>query len=368
MINQFKFALKDLNNNISLVIMFMLQLFISLLFILLLSNMLIQEFEANKKFSNLYSESFYSLQSYQTNPIPIALTNDLDEVLSNTLNGDMKSYTVFNTVINVDDKEINIVIGLGGFGKIFNLYPKENNNSDLTVLLGSNVKNLNVGDNINIGTFSSKPITINDNLLKNSCYFDNTGIYNLDNSIVILSSWDVWKKVNTFDYMENILSNIKFIDVDKEYVFDFAQNISIINKNYDFTPIDNNYITEKKATTKGQTVFLVFFINIVIMICIGLFSNLMQLVDNNLREYSINRLYGSTISYIYLRLVIYISTILIIPFAIMIFIFKEYPLEMLKYIPLLFLILIIFITLSIITYPIIKLKGHSIPSFLRRDI
>lgn len=369
MIPQFKFAFKDLKKNRSLVIIFIFQLFFSLLFLLLLSNFLLQEMVTAKAFSKVYQDSYYQFKSYLNYSISFKMDEDLDNILEHTLDGNTNAYSAFSILLTDEAKETNVVIGLGGFGELFHLDSGEKDGTEVSVLLGKNVKDYHIGDTISVGTFSLDDLTINGTLKKGAYYVDNNGIYNLDNSIVILSTWEQWKKINELDYDENIVTNIKFIDTEKAYVEKFAQDVSVINKKYDLVPMSiHDILEQKKETSNGQSVFFIFFLSIVIMICIGIYSNLMQLIDLNLREYSIHRLYGAKMKDIYIRVIIYIATIIIFTFIPMIFILKAYPFEMITYVPKLICGIFALITASIVIYPILTLSKHSIPTFLRRDI
>jgi hypothetical protein len=375
MITQFSFALKDIRKNIWLIIAFIFQLSLAFLFISLLSNELIKEQQNQQQFKNIYKNQFISFKLYRNQSKNLKVGEELDNLLTKTLDGNKNAYSTITTTLSestlANGSNLEVVVGLGGFSKLFDIQPKikGNNTSEAIVLMGSKVKNHKIGDDIEIGTFALNPLKVSESLPRGASYVDSNGTHYLDDSIVILTTWKSWKDYNELDYIEQIIGNIKLVDINEESAAEFAQGISMANQKYDIVPININDIKEnKKDTAKGQSVFLLFFISMIIMICVGVTSSLMQLVDNNLKEYAIHRLYGAELKDIYIRIIIYSTIIIAIPFLPVCFILRSYPPEMLSFIPIIFISIFVLMIITVTVYPILRLKHQDITAFLRRDV
>lgn len=375
MITQFLYALKDIKKNIWLIIVFMIQLTVTFLFICLLMNYLLEDKKSEEKFENIYKDNFVSFRMYRNSYVPLTLSSEFNNILSKTLDGNIHGYSTISTALSsgegINKNSTKILIGLGGFGEIFKLIPRDETTISFKplVLIGSKVNEYKVGDSLNIGTFSSNSFKITGELPNGSSYVDSSGIHYLNDSIVILATWDVWSGYNKLDYIEQIIENIKLIDVNEKDVEEFSQRISKENGKYEILPRDINVINEnKKDTREGQRIFLIFFIGITVMISVGIISSLLQLIDNNIKEYSIHRLYGAEIKDIYIRIVIYSIIIILLPLIFTAIILRNFPFEMVSFIPKIFISIFTAMSIVVTVYPMLKVKDNDMTIFLRSDL
>lgn len=373
---QLKFAFKDIKKNFGLVLLFTIQLFIAFIYVTNVTDQLMQSSQADNYRKSIFNGKSVSFHLFRNGLTALSTDPNLDSLLSKTLDGRSDAYSFVGHAhlsdAPPDGSGINIVVGFGKFGSLFNLEPKgkSKTSAKTVVLLGSNVKKYAVGDQIKIGTFSIDPLKISGVLHPGAVYLNADGIQNIDDSIVILTTWDDWKKYDTADYTSDIFSNVTFSDIGANdgRASKFAQAVSRLSQKYDLVPYDSgNVNTQKLEMAQGEAVFLLFFIGILILIAVGVISSAAQLVDRNFREYVIHYLYGATKRDLYLRTVLFCAILFLIPFCLAVAAIMTFPFTYANGTFYIFAASAAILIAATSAYPVIRLKNQDMTGFLRRD-
>jgi hypothetical protein len=289
------------------------------------------------------------------------ITHSLQDHMDNL--GD--AFSVISSMHVESYPDIPVIIGIGSYGQAFNLIPDglKNNGDDYTVLIGSNIQKLNIGSTLYL---SGQKYEVNGRLKPGSFGLHYQNSISLDDSIVILSTFNNFTKNEIYPtYIEELLTRVGFIGASDEEIEAFAQlmgeggYITLIPENV------NTYIAPKRIQYYRISLLISIFIFIIaFFICIGMLCTLLIMIDRNIREFTIHRLYGCRLSYLYIHIILYVSCITIPPVVYAILI-SRYHYKSSWVIAVILIVLYIALT-SII--PIIRLKKQEISYFIRRDI
>lgn len=359
------YVCKDLRTNIPMIVFFIGQLLIVNFYFYFCIAEIISNYDYGNQIKKLRDHNivefdvFYGAQ-------PVSITPDIDILLTDVLDHNGKGYSVLDHIHFDEYEQVQTVIGLGAFGRIFGLTPEKNTIDDPILLIGSNVKNLNVGDKIPVGIVTQEDLVITSRLPEGSSYLKGQRSINLDNSIVLLINYENFKFYYDYYYIEPIISNIGLANPSNEELYNF---ISIISKSEYFTlspKIFNEYSAEVFNINKSNNFFFfVFFLVTILFIFLGIISNISIMIDQKLKEYAINRLYGASLFHLYCRTVLYLIFIVAPPFILSYLIINMIE-DLIPLSLFLFILLISVLLLSIL--PIRQIKKNDMLHFLRRDI
>ncbi|SES70163.1 hypothetical protein [Anaerobranca gottschalkii] len=359
------YALKDIKKNILSIIIFMGQLVIFTFFLLIVINELFNVYSYGKNMEKLYDYNLVYFNTYY-HPLGTKVTEKVDTTLKEVLDDKKRAYSIIENFPVQDIQNIKTVVALGNFQEIYDINLEKDdfdNQSKIPALLGRNVKNVKVGDEFSLNLLDKKVVIVGE-LPKNSSYFKRQMEESLNNSILILSSYEGLGLLR-YHNVEQIITNITFVDPDIKEINDFINNME--ESNLSFTP---NYFndTVSKLYRQNKTnilFFFTFFLFTFAFSILGILSNLITLVDKNLQEFAVHLLYGGTLADLYWRTYIYVASMIFLPLLASLYLLEQTGLKFFSNLTMLIWggILIGLISL----YPLWKLKNKDLVFYLRRD-
>lgn len=304
----------------------------------------------------------YNIVYYQSYDYGI-YSPGLHELISDLLD-EKKAYTVLSNMSSQNDSPYNIVIVLGAFNEIFeldDLYP--NSYDDTICLVGSDVK-LNIGDKITVDLDNSSLVEVMARIPSNSYYIAGNSVRSFNDKIIISTDLKTSKKLF--------------------YTFDFVQSTYLVNPSSELL---NQYqmaledagmqssprsLTQYADSTSGRQyveyglLSATLFFLVLVFLMITILINTLQIVDSNMREYSIHILYGATFGDVFLRTFFFVAAITMPPILIYynfldtILIGKKLPLAVL-------VLFMMIISTFICLFALRKFNQYDISDFSERD-
>ena len=157
--NKLYYAIKDIWRNLTSIILFIGQLTIAIFFIFLSSTQMLsnQQYKNNiEKLTDFNLTNFNVYYSVEN----MKVTSEIRQMMIGTLDNSDHAYSSIDTLQIPKYPNLEAVIGLGEFGRIFGLEQEQIDTSikdlDTRVLIGSNVNVIDVGDTIKIGLTESE--------------------------------------------------------------------------------------------------------------------------------------------------------------------------------------------------------------------
>jgi len=312
-------------------------------------------------------------------PPELLIESEVTHLLDSTLSAEnTQSYAVIeqlNLSPQLNELDIPLFYGFGQFSQVFNLDPKGLADSDapFTVLIGTKVRALDIGDVITIGDQFSNTIDVPvaGRVPRNACFVKrdwDTFIEYLDHSIVVLTSFAHWREHHLMD-IGSLLQNIHFINAPEDDVFAFAEAVAA-GSTFQLRPNNFNKYIREKAIAFRDSAMRQFVLNSITFAVVGvaMVSNLLMLLDRNLREYAIHRVYGATHWDLYLRTLIYIFLIVLPSFAVGYLRLLTTPHTLVPTQSKLAILIMAVLAIGLAAvYPLIKLKKQEIATDLRRE-
>lgn len=364
---QFRFLGNDLRKNAGMVVWFIAEITVTFLYLAVLSSTLL----STQEYLNFLEHSpVISFHNCTGSGLPLSVTPNLDKTLTRLLAKNSNAYSVIPNLHPEGDDTTNIVVGLGKFEDLFGLHSKSSaaGHEKAEVLLGANVCRYRENDEITLGTFALRPLRVTGELPRGSAYADipSGTMRSLDSSIVILTTWDNWKNYNTTDYTMQILQNMVLVGSPPEEATDFAQCVSRETQRMDLVPVGAaEDLAKRENYTQQGYLFLLFFISIAVMLGMGLTANLMRLVESNLPQYAVHRLYGATLANLYLRTTLYCCVIVLLPaLAARLILGQDFSAFLSPWI---LPSVSVLLAVAASVYPVTRLKHWDMTEFLRGD-
>ncbi|QNU66436.1 hypothetical protein EHE19_016455 [Ruminiclostridium herbifermentans] len=234
--------------------------------------------------------------------------NQKDETVIRDMFKDNRAYSFVDGIRTEKLKGVPIIIGVGAFGRAYG-YPSS---SEITAFKGSNIKNIEVGENFSIGNTN---VVIKEELPFGASFFRKAYLNKLDDCILVIMPYSKFETLFTGDdlnfYKMLIRTNLNLIDASDSEVEDITNAINNTKQNKVIPISYNNYLTEQYNEKKNNIYFYtIIIISAFIFISYGVFKNLLNLVDKNITEYTVNILFGATIKDIFIRNFFYVMIII----------------------------------------------------------
>lgn len=374
---QARFAIIDVTRNLTAVLLFIGMLTFAVYYLVIYVNEIMLYRDVLTQINRIQDHEIVDFDVIH--PSELLIKPEVSRLLDRTLNAENTHfYTVIeqlNLSPQLNELGIPLFYGFGQFSQVYNLDPKGLVDSDtpFTVLIGTKVRNLNIGDIITIGDQFSKTtnVPVAGYLPRNACFITRKGgtfIEYLDQCIVILTSFAHWQEYHVND-AGSLLQNIYFINAPEDHVLAFAEAVAE-GSTFQIRPNNfNEYIREKAKSFKDEAMRL-FVLNSITFALVGvaMISNLLMLLGRNLREYAIHRVYGATHWDLYLRTLIYISLIVLPSFAVGYWCLLTTPHTLVPTQSKLAILIMAVLAIGLAAvYPLIKLKKQDIAADLRRE-
>ena len=358
MLQQFLFSIRDIRKKKLVILLFVFEIVFVLIYFTITGGQAIYTRNMLKVMQGLNDYNIVYYQSYDNDMYSTGLHEFISDLLDEN-----KAYTVLSGMGSQNDSPYNIVIVLGAFNEIFkldDLYP--NSYNDTVCLIGSDVK-LNIGDKITVDLDNSSLVEVMARIPSNSYYVAGNSVRSFDDKIII--SKDLETSKNLF------------------YTFDFIQSTYLVNPSSELL---NQYqmaledagmqasprsLAQYADSTSGRQyaeyglLSATLFFLVLVFVMITILINTLQIVDSNMREYSIHILYGANFGDVFLRTFFFVTAITIPPIIIyysfldMILIGKKLPLAVL-------VLFMVSISILICLFALRKLNKHDISDYSER--
>lgn len=369
--NAFLLALKDIKKNLIFILILYLQIIISIVVIAMSLFELPQILSLRNHISILEQNNVVTFKSYYKASQRIA---DMPQSVRNILVDEFDNKKIaFSTTEaysfdQYPDKPV--LIAVGNFSKLYPIGVKVPV-SEPQAYIGSNIKDIPIGDALKFGGNTTVSVKVVGRLLPNSSYCYRTFEKSLNDSIVIVTPYQVLPKLFGTFFDEELIQNANFINPSKEEITKYVQTINT-SKIINVLPYSASKLYGENYKTElfNQFFFLIFFVIAFVFNLIGVIANLMNTINKNLKAFAVHYMYGSTRENILERIVFYILLVLMPPIFIA-FCFLDFA-RLFKNlginVPQLYFVFFVFVSAAIVSiYPIKKLHTTDLPSLIRRD-
>lgn len=369
--NIFYLTFKDIRKNIGFIFILYLQITVSVVVIAMSLAQLPQCVDLKNHLNLLESKKAVSFESFfNDSDVKPAMPESVKLKLSEVYDVKKQAFSTTNGY-NIDEyPDKSVLIAVGNFTELYPLGGIRNQ-GETSVLIGSNVKGINIGDSFTFGGDIKETVKVTGRLKKDSFYYHTTFKEPLDNSVVILTSYKNLGKLFGSFFDEELIQNTVFADPGKG---DLNEFVGSINKSKIINIIPHTaaalYYENYKSQILSSIFFFAFFIIALIFNLIGVVSNIMNIVERNLKAYAVHYIYGATVNEIAARIIVYIIFILLPPLAVsfsfvnMTGTFSYYGVRE----PWLYLLLLLAVlTGTVSVYPLKKLRATDLTTLIRRD-
>ncbi len=229
-----------------------------------------------------------------------------------------EAYSIINFYSLEDYAEYNVIITLGAFDEVFGLNKLYNKENDETICyLGSNVKGLEIDKTVNFGQLGNGYAKIVSRIPKRMNYMIGERVEAFDNTIVISTNIEYFKELF---YPLGIIDNTTFINPSDDFLKSYVRALENASGHYEPSSLNQYAKSIKKFLIDDGLSASILFFFVLIFVFINIVIIILQIIDSNMREYSIHLLYGATFKDIFIRTFFTISVII----APTIFIFNNF--------------------------------------------
>lgn len=369
MFKQLRFAAKDIRRNIVTVVLFICELIFAVYFVMLSVGQLVMNFQQLRLMRKLQDYDITSFRIYYAGE-SMRIDADGRRLLNDILNGATQAYSFISTQYE-SLPGVDVVIGFGRFGEIFDLAGQIESNAGFKVLVGSNVRGLRIGDEIRIGDMKRLALSVDGRLPEHSSFLShyyNAGIISLDDCVVILTTLEQWSENCLFIHYDNILGNTCMLNPTSADVDAFIQVVAN-SSDYSVLPCGFNDQLAKlyDYTCQAYGTMFAFFIAAIVFISIGIVAASLSMIEKNLREYGIHQLYGATPLDLCVRTILYIAVIIVMAFTFSVAYMNESLMPVTCDILYAILAMACSMIFFVSIYPVRVLKSSDAASILRKE-
>ena len=303
--NQLYFSFKDILKKKYIIILLIMELLFTLLFFSFTSQQVIKGISKLNMIKDLNGKdiTYFTLDGNMAQ-----YTSAIDEILKVKWDNN-EAFTIIEYEKLAEYPEYNLIITLGAFDNIFGLSELYSKNSNETVAyIGNKVNKLKIGDTINFGLNNKGTAKVISSIPKKMNYFIGERTQSFENTIVISTNIDYYKKLFI---PAGIIENTFLIDSNKSFLMEYMKDLQKAGGNYTAHSL-NQYGENIQENFINDGLFsAIVFLFVLVFVFINLIILIMQIIDSNKREYSIHLLYGATFKDIFIRTFLSISYILI---------------------------------------------------------
>jgi len=322
MITQFKLAFKDIRKNKWKILLFIFQMTIFLFFTIIILEQSVQLSHYSKMLKIIKNNNIIFFKDYLNNWEPPFIDKEIYYFFENFFDRSGNAYSVMENAGTVEfsqeHPDAKIVIGVGNFDKIFGIDKYKDTEKPSYVFIGSDVKSLEIGDEIKLGIFNRQTYKVDGRLEKGEGYVNKGRYRSLDDKVLVLTSS---REVATLYQVGGFLELIQNIHITKSEEGEIDKIVEMANKTKKITLIPEK-LNLRNIVEKGYNedfinfiFFSSFLISMGIFIIVGLVSFLYIMIDRNFTEYVVHQIYGATKKDLYLRITIFVVLVVILPLA-----------------------------------------------------
>jgi hypothetical protein len=292
-----RLTLKDCAKIKVFMLSFAIQLFISIFCLLLVTTQFMDGLSDVLLLNDIKKSDIVSIRMQSASNVIIE-----DAILKTSLSSVLSEYNTY-TWYTISENDYDIIHMFGKYSSLLN-GSKQSNDSYLVY-----------GDGVNNKIIELKATEFGireENIFKQSSFFDSrNGSVSLNKSIMIINQ----SKTNTFkldfDQFDQLLHNLHmFNSIEVEII----NTVKLLNNDTQlFYPKFVNESSRFEQEFINDLILLLFFSIILVFVIINLYISLYDIVNTNLREYVIHRMYGATMNQITLRIELLTSLVYFVP-------------------------------------------------------
>ncbi len=295
---QLKLALKDIRKNkVRIVALFLQVLLIAFLFAILIEHSAMND-DLEKASDNISDYEIISFRSVWYSSY-VKFDENINSFFKELFDSEDSAYSFIENARLQGFPDLNLVIGIGQFAKMFGIdeYKMDLDSKDNYIFIGAELNDLEIGEEVKFGSYKTHVGRVDGRLNKGAFYSRQTNYINLDNSVVILMSFeDFAKKFMAHDFFI-LLNNLYLIAPNVEEIDNIvrvANSIGKITLIPNSTSLQNEFDEVYKSGFISIMFFTQFMISAIIFSVVGLFSSLHIMINRNIGEYIIHKIYGAT--------------------------------------------------------------------------
>ena len=302
---QFLFSLKDIKMKKYIIILLIIEMIFTVLLLSFTSTQAFiginQESEINKlKEMNIFN---FNLIDKEGTYNEIISSKIIDKLNKN------EAYTIIDMYSLENYPDYKLVITLGAFDKVFGLdkfyYKKED---ETIAYIGNGVKGISTNDIISFGALGKGNAKVVSDIPKNMNYILGERVKSFEDTIVISTNLNYFK---TLYYPMAIIGGTYFINPSNEFLQEYNKSLYEAGGNYLPSSLNQYSKTIKEFLIVDGLLSAVLFFVVLIFVFITTIIIVLQIIDSNMKEYSIHLLYGATFKEIFIRNFITISAIIL---------------------------------------------------------
>lgn len=315
MMRALRLAGKDLRHNALTIPLFMAQFAVCLYFLFSMALYLGFASDAAAGASRLAAYEPVGLQA-RGSQVSINSNEATKKYLTNTLTFNGNAYAVIPSMLEVGDEVLPLYVGIGRFAQVFDLLPSgESAAKEPKLLIGSKIKGLEIGTRLSLGQIESNALMIAGRLKAGASFYEGLGKVTLDQSTVLLCDFAQFSEFLPWDAATMPITQVYLLQPSQEELNDLIR-ITQSGTGTELRPYNLGSALRDSAQSTRHWVayYLSFYLCLLLMISLGMVSNLYQLIDSNMREYAIHRLLGASMSDLGLRTFVYVAILVLPPF------------------------------------------------------
>jgi hypothetical protein len=291
-------------------------------------------------------------------------TPEMNKQLMYLLDKQQQAYSSIDSIRLPEYPDIPVIIGIGGFGHVYSI--SDTTNQLPVAYIGKDVSDIHVGDQVTFGASVRQSLTISHQLKDHLSYMRYQTPVDLDESIIILTTYSQFMESYGANDLEQIVTNTVLIDPSSERIKQFI-DVMTQSDFFNFSPVYWNFQAPfaYKELLNSSLFFIIFFFITMLFIFMGLIGNLFRMIDQNIRQYAIHRMYGASGIGIASQMLLYVTIVLLIPLSLSYSIIQAVDPEG---IPLYIFASFLVISISIVVTPALRyVKCTSVTELMKRD-
>jgi len=291
-------------------------------------------------------------------------TREMNEQLSTLFDQRKQAYSSVDSIRLEQYPDVPVVIGIGEFGHVYGIGDTPTNQP--VVYIGKDVSQVQVGDQITFGAGVQQSLNISHQLTNHVSYMRYQTPVDLDESIVILTTYSQFMKSYGANDLEQIVTNTVMVNPEANQIKQFIDTMTRSDF-FNFSPVYWNVQAPiaYKELLNSSLFFIIFFGVTMLFIFLGLVGNLFRMIEQNMRQYAIHRMYGASKADIARQLLLYTTIVLLLPLSLSYMMIQAVDPQG---IPLYIFIVFLVISIGIVAIPALKyLNRTSLIELMKRD-
>lgn len=304
---------RDIRENLPVILLFIAQCVSCVYFITALGMYFISNQELSQALKDVTNSDITAF-SFRGDTSTLSLNEEIRTALRKTLSSNGNAYSIVSSGY-LPSSDQPLLVGIGAFGSAFGMGLAQ----DLSLgdgpiaLLGAGVDEWKPGEAVSVGQTSLSSVVIRERLPEGSLYLQGTDSVVLDKYVVLLVTFEQFEELYPYN-VADVMVGYHMIGASNDQILAWISQMSA-QPDFEMRPYS---LSDKAMSSYTETSsYLRFYLGVygcsLLFIVIGLGIFLNRMIDRNMREYAIHRLYGATLFQILARIMIYVAAITAIP-------------------------------------------------------